>query len=56
MENSPSLYARAREAAQRGKNTQAKDLLYEVVLCEPDNLKAWLLLSKVAGDKEEKDV
>jgi len=56
MENSLSLYARASEAVGGGGKLAAKRLLDELVFNEPKNEQAWLLLSKVAGDKEKNDV
>lgn len=50
MTDPQTLYTQANEAAQKGDRAQARDLLYEVILREPDNTKAWLLLSKVEDD------
>jgi len=53
MEDSPSLYARASEAAGHGDKLTAKNLLDELIFNEPNNEQAWLLLSGVVDDANE---
>jgi len=53
MEDSPSLYTRASEAAARGDKLTAKNLLDELIFNEPGNKQAWLLLSGVVEDLNE---
>jgi DNA-binding SARP family transcriptional activator len=53
MEDSPSLYARASQAAARGDKLTAKSLLDEVIFNDPNNEPAWLLLSDLVEDLNE---
>lgn len=53
MQDSPSLYTRASEAAARGDKLTAKNLLDELLFNEPNNEQAWLLLSGVVEDLNE---
>ena len=56
MENSPSLFAQASEAAGRGDRLTARCLLYELIYFEPCNRQAWLLLSQVVDDPLEVEI
>ena len=56
MEDSPSLFVQAIEAAGRGDKSTAKCLLYELIYYEPCNRQAWLLLSRVTEDPLEVEV
>ena len=53
MGNNPSLYDQACEAAGRGDKLAAESLLDELVVTQPDNERAWLLLAEVVGDRNE---
>ena len=53
MENSPSLYAQASAAAGRGDKLAARRLLDELIINEPNNEQAWLLLAEVVDDLNE---
>jgi hypothetical protein len=53
MEDSPSLFTQASEAAARGDKLAAKNLLDELVFSEPNNGQAWLLLAEVVEDRNE---
>ena len=53
MEDNPSLYTRAKDAAAGGDKATAKNLLDELVFNEPENEPAWLLLADVVEDLNE---
>ena len=53
MDDSSSLYVRASEAAGRGDKLTAKNLLDELMLNDPNNEQAWLLLSDLVEDLNE---
>jgi hypothetical protein len=53
MEDNPSLFAQASEAAGRGDKLAARTRLDELVFNEPGNEQAWLLLAEVVEDRNE---
>jgi len=53
MEDKPSLFVKASEAAARKDKSTARKLLDELIFFEPGNEEAWLLLSKVVDDRNE---
>ena len=53
MEDNPSLYTRAKDAAAGGDKATAKNLLDELVFNEPENEPAWLLLADMVEDLNE---
>jgi predicted Zn-dependent protease len=53
MEDSPSFYDQAKNAAARGDKATAKTLLDELVFNEPENEPAWLLLADMVEDLNE---
>ena len=53
MENDLSLYAQASAAAGRGNKLAAESLLDELVVTDPGNEQAWLLLAEVVDDLNE---
>jgi predicted Zn-dependent protease len=53
MADNQSLYARASQAAAGGDKVTAKSLLDELIVDQPDNAPAWLLLADMVEDLNE---
>lgn len=53
MADSNPLYARASQAAASGDKTTARGWLDELIVDEPDNAQAWLLLADMVEDLNE---
>jgi len=55
MDDDSSLFTRASQAAANGDKDTARNLLDELIVNQPDNEQAWLLLADMVEDLNEVD-